>query len=228
MNPKNLILFLVGLTLFNIPSAAQLPHDSGFYYADTLMWLVDSAGSTLYDHPAHTPLGRITKVDSYPTFFRADVEGVGLRDIVFGGNHSNYCLKPEPDLVEKMIERKVATRAGTGAHSPLSVLVTRKSIDGNRLNVYALGENSSDKHIGAFKGRVHISDLFGDLLVDLPVKEFEELPAGEMVLLTFWTVLATEESIALAKAGFDDLRFFWQPEQVVFTDGTTQKEFPPE
>lgn len=82
-------------------------------------------------------------------------------------------------------------------------------------------DNNSQKEIKAFTGAVIAYDQFGEEIKRMSFKHQE--PVATTTKTTYyWDVNEyIDGDVALVNADLKDLKFEWQPEAVIFTDGTT-------
>jgi hypothetical protein len=90
-----------------------------------------------------------------------------------------------------------------------------------------VSKNNSDKAVSGFKGHVRVTDMFGDLIARLEVKEDEMLaPTAERVFRTAYGYNRfMDRDTKLRFTTFEKMKFVWEPEIVIFADGS-QLEVP--
>lgn len=79
-------------------------------------------------------------------------------------------------------------------------------------------QNTSDREVRAFEGRLIFRDVLGEELADMKVKEIRALKAGEKRTLTVSGAYLVQSK--MRDKGIDDLRSEWKPLTVLFSDGT--------
>lgn len=84
-------------------------------------------------------------------------------------------------------------------------------------------ENHSKKDIRAFQGTLVFRDLFGDQIIRLLLKEDDTLAGGASRRgARYWDYNQfRSEDVRWAGTKFENMKIAWEPETVLFTDGTT-------
>ena len=85
-----------------------------------------------------------------------------------------------------------------------------------------VAKNNGDKAVNGFKGHVKVTDMFGDLIARLEVKEDETLaPNAQRVFRTAYGYNQfMDRDTKLRFTAYDKMKFIWEPEIIVFADGT--------
>jgi hypothetical protein len=85
-----------------------------------------------------------------------------------------------------------------------------------------VAKNNGDKAVSGFKGRVRVTDMFGDLIARLEVKEDNSLaPGAERVFRTAYGYNQfMDRDAKLRFTDYQKMKFVWEPEIVLFADGT--------
>ena len=85
-----------------------------------------------------------------------------------------------------------------------------------------VAKNAGTKPVRAFKGYVRVTDLFGDLISRLEIKQDDPLAAGaERVFSTAYSYNQfMDRDTKLRFTDFDKMKFIWEPEVILFADGT--------
>lgn len=85
-------------------------------------------------------------------------------------------------------------------------------------------KNNTDKEVVGVKGYVSIKDLFGEEISGFLISNDNTIPAGQSAT---WTgsrsvrfALGGNKDRKLAELGEDKYKVVWEPEMIVFTDGT--------
>jgi len=85
-------------------------------------------------------------------------------------------------------------------------------------------KNNTDKDVAGVKGYVSVKDLFGEEISGFLISNDKTLPAGQS---TTWTgsrsvrfFLGNNNDRKLAELGDDKYTVVWEPEMIVFKDGT--------
>lgn len=129
--------------------------------------------------------------------------------------------KAEAEAAVRRYEAEVARVRGI-----VSVTPTRKSFTEQDYDSYVrfqmVIKNNGDKPIRGFKGYVRVTDLFGDLISRLEIREDAVLAAGaERVRSTAYSYNQfMDRDRKLRFTEFENMKFFWEPEIVIFTDGS--------
>lgn len=86
-----------------------------------------------------------------------------------------------------------------------------------------VAKNNGPQAVRGFKGHVLVTDLFGDVIARLEVKEDELLAAGaERVFSTSYGYNQfMDRDTKLRFTDFEKMKFQWQPETVLLADGTS-------
>lgn len=128
-------------------------------------------------------------------------------------------------LAEK-IEREEAERINRLRKS-LTVSVVSKDFVESRFQEYITYkfafENKSDKAIRAFKGRIVFNDVFDEEISSLNLKYDQPIPAGETIV---WNAQSDynefiDKDVRLKNKSMNDINTVWEPEKILFADGTT-------
>lgn len=84
-----------------------------------------------------------------------------------------------------------------------------------------VAKNNGDKSISGFKGHVRVTDMFGDVISRLEIKEDEPLaPATDRVFRTSYGYNQfMDRDKKLRFTDFEKMRFVWEPEVIIFADG---------
>ena len=84
-------------------------------------------------------------------------------------------------------------------------------------------QNRSDKDVRAFKGLLEFSDLFGEPLLQASLSEDHALAAGEVraVRRSLDYDPSLDAHRRLRDAGPESVRVEWQPQRIMFADGTS-------
>ncbi len=82
--------------------------------------------------------------------------------------------------------------------------------------------NSGTKPVRAFKGYVRVTDLFGDLISRLEVKDDDGLVAGKdrVIAMLYSYNQFIDRDVTLRHTDIDKMKFEWEPEVILFADGT--------
>jgi hypothetical protein len=95
---------------------------------------------------------------------------------------------------------------------------------GDRLEVVFGYKNNTSKDIAGVKGRVTVKDLFGDHISTFPLSYDTTLPAGQSQTSTGGRMLFSfgggSDDRRLSTLDADKYRVVWEPQIIVFTDGT--------
>lgn len=85
-------------------------------------------------------------------------------------------------------------------------------------------KNNTDKEVAGVKGYVSVKDLFGEEISGFLISNDTTIPAGQS---TTWTgsrsvrfSLGNNKDRKLAELGDDKYKVVWEPEMIVFKDGT--------
>lgn len=85
-------------------------------------------------------------------------------------------------------------------------------------------KNNTDKEIAGVKGLVSVKDLFDEEISGFQISNDTSIPAGESIV---WTgsrsvkfSLGTNKDRKFAELGGDKFKVVWEPEVIVFSDGT--------
>lgn len=114
-------------------------------------------------------------------------------------------------------EAKVSALRRVVSVAPFAVkAVERSFMDGFEMKVTC--ENTSDREVRAFDGRLILRDVLGEELADIQVKEIRALKAGEKRTLTVSGALMAHPK--MRDKVLDDLKSEWKPLTVLFSDGT--------
>lgn len=92
----------------------------------------------------------------------------------------------------------------------------------NYVTFQMVAKNNGNKAVSGFKGHVRVTDMFGDLISRLEVKEDEQLaPGAERVFRTAYDYNQfMDRDKKLRFTDYEKMRFYWEPEIIIFTDGT--------
>lgn len=84
-------------------------------------------------------------------------------------------------------------------------------------------ENKTDKDIRAVKGAFQISDLFDAKIKGLNIVEDDVIPAHSIDTITYTIDYNKykDDHVTLRNKDMDDLKIVWNPEKIIFADGTT-------
>lgn len=107
-------------------------------------------------------------------------------------------------------------------------LVTERGYSGivtdENLQVVFGYKNNTDKDVSGVKGYVSVKDLFGDEISGFQIANDTTIPAGQS---TTWTgsrsvqfSLGHNQDRKLAELGDDKYKVVWEPQMIVFKDGT--------
>ena len=85
-----------------------------------------------------------------------------------------------------------------------------------------VAKNNGDKPVSGFKGHVKVTDMFGDVISRLQIKEDETLqPGGEKVFRTSYGYNQfMDRDKKLRYTEYEKMKFVWDPEMIIFSDGT--------
>jgi hypothetical protein len=85
-----------------------------------------------------------------------------------------------------------------------------------------VAKNNGDKPVSGFKGHVKVTDMFGDLISRLEIKQDEALaPDGEKVFRTSYGYNQfMDRDKKLRYTDYEKMKFIWEPEMIIFADGT--------
>jgi hypothetical protein len=85
------------------------------------------------------------------------------------------------------------------------------------------GKNNSDRRVRAYQGSLEVTDILGNQIISLSLTNESPLGAHETGRFTrYWEINQfIDSNTRFATADFENLRFVWTPEKVIFTDGTT-------
>ena len=83
-------------------------------------------------------------------------------------------------------------------------------------------KNSGDKAIRGFKGSLIVNDMFGDKIASLEIKEDTVIQAGQDLLYptAYYYNQFMDSDQKLKNTDIDKMKFVWNPEMIVFTDGS--------
>lgn len=87
-------------------------------------------------------------------------------------------------------------------------------------------ENKGDVDIRGIKGKVIFRDLFDDEIMQLNLSLDESVKAGEKKTINGYGMEINQfidDHVRLANTKYEDLKFEFVPEMIVFADGTTQR-----
>lgn len=84
-----------------------------------------------------------------------------------------------------------------------------------------VAKNNGDKVVSGFKGHVKATDMFGDLIARLEIKEDESIgPGSERVFRTAYDYNRfMDRDTKLRFTDYQKMKFVWEPEIIVFADG---------
>jgi hypothetical protein len=112
-----------------------------------------------------------------------------------------------------LVSKKLATEHG------YSGIVTDEN-----LRVVFGYKNNTDKEVAGVKGHVSVKDLFGEEISGFQISNDTTIPAGQS---TTWTgsrsvrfSLGRNNDRKFAELGEDKYKVVWEPEMIVFKDGT--------
>lgn len=82
--------------------------------------------------------------------------------------------------------------------------------------------NRSEKAVRGFKGRLAVDDMFGDNVANLEIKQDKAIPAGESVVreLAYDYNQFSDTDSNLRYTELEKLKFTWEPEIIIFEDGS--------
>jgi hypothetical protein len=84
-------------------------------------------------------------------------------------------------------------------------------------------ENRSDRKVRAYEGSLDVHDLLGNEIISLTVEEQTPLDIHQLQhFKRYWEIneFLTNQS-RFAATDFENLRFDWKPEKILFADGAT-------
>jgi len=89
-------------------------------------------------------------------------------------------------------------------------------------------ENRSGKDIRGFKGTIIYKDLFGDVITGLRLKEDRTIKAGQTVQVSKQVDYNQfmDKDKKLREASLDNMKVTWEPDVILFTDGTSLSAEP--
>jgi hypothetical protein len=129
--------------------------------------------------------------------------------------------KKEIERIEKEIERIEMMKKIVNVSITDKRLIRQDYSEDMAYNM--IFENLSDKDIIAIKGKVVITDIFGEEIKSLNIKYDKTITAKgkyEGDYIYDWTRFSNEDNILNSKE-IKDLKFVWKPENITFSDGTT-------
>ncbi|MDL5514823.1 hypothetical protein QSE00_23640 [Arenibacter sp. M-2] len=133
--------------------------------------------------------------------------------------------KEQEKLVEKVKREEEDKRQRLA--STLTVVLYDKGYekyDYEDYLTYSLAfENKTDKDIRAFKGSISLHDLFDTEIKTINLTIDDPISAGETFRGTYTTDYNQfiDEDKRLKNKGMEDLKIVWNPEKIIFMDGTT-------
>lgn len=137
----------------------------------------------------------------------------------------------EAALKDKLrAEREVAVKT---MRESVTVTIVSKAVKEERVSGMLLGENlqvvfgyrnNSAKDISGVKGRISVKDLFGDEISAFAISNDQTIKAGDSAT---WTgsrsvsfSMGNNQDRKLAGLADDKYKVIWEPETIVFSDGT--------
>ena len=137
----------------------------------------------------------------------------------------------ETALKDKLrAEREVAVKT---MRESVTVTIVSKAVKEERVSGMLLGENlqvvfgyrnNSAKDISGVKGRISVKDLFGDEISAFAISNDQTIKAGDSAT---WTgsrsvsfSMGNNQDRKLAGLADDKYKVIWEPETIVFSDGT--------
>ncbi|TRO65487.1 hypothetical protein [Christiangramia sabulilitoris] len=150
------------------------------------------------------------------------LEGKSYSDIL--EEAKNY-KKEQEELAARAQKEEEERRSKLGA--ALTVAMYDKGYEEFRYQeylTYGLAfKNKSDKNIRAFKGSLSIKDLFDTEIKSINLTIDDPIKAGETHKATYTTDYNQfmDSDSRLKNKDLDDLVIVWNPEKIIFDDGTT-------
>jgi hypothetical protein len=123
-------------------------------------------------------------------------------------------LKPMREAITvTLVSKKIATERG------YSGIVMDENLE-----VTFGYKNNTDKDVSGVKGRVSVNDLFGDEISAFQISNDSTIKAGQTAT---WSgsrsvrfSMGSNKDRKLAELGEDKFKVVWQPQAIVFSDGT--------
>ena len=174
-------------------------------------------------YSTETYLADIQEIRKEYTTGSSLIDGYVKKSIFKGTNLSDMTYEEIWDkAIEEQVKKKEIERIEM-MKKIVNVSITDKRLIRQDMSYNMIFENLSDKDIIAIKGKVVITDIFGEEIKSLSIKYDKTITAKgkyEGDYIYDWTRFSNEDNILNSKE-IKDLKFVWKPENITFSDGTT-------
>lgn len=136
--------------------------------------------------------------------------------------------KAEADIALKRYEQEVARLRAIVTVTPVRKGFSEADYQ-SYITFQMVSKNNGEKALSGFKGRIRVTDMFGDLISRLEIKEDDPLaPGAERVFRTAYGYNQfMDRDTKLRFTSYEKMKFVWEPEIIIFADGTQLTVPPP-
>jgi hypothetical protein len=129
--------------------------------------------------------------------------------------------KSEADAALKRFEQESARLRGIVTVTPVAKSFSEGDYE-SYVNFRFVVKNNGDKAVAGFKGHVKTTDMFGDMISRLQIKEDDPLQPGaeRVVSSSYGYNKYIDRDTKLRFTEFTKMKFVWEPELILFADGT--------